>query len=191
MQNERDPNLSAGAQNIPTLGASNFTQNTMRVPAGMEGIAVALQRHAQSGANWFFWIAALSMINSLVLLAANGRWNFLAGLGVTQLIDALALGMSENLGGTTTTIIALLLDVMVAGIFVGLGLFARKGQTWAFALGMVIYVLDALLFLFVQDWLSVAFHAYVIYRLYKGFASSRKLKMLEAEAATPVPLSNL
>ena len=42
----------------------------------------------KSGASWFFWIAGLSIINSIILLA-GGQWNFIVGLGVTQIIDVI------------------------------------------------------------------------------------------------------
>ena len=37
-----------------------------------------------SGANWFFWIAGLSLVNSLIILF-SGEWSFIVGLGATQI----------------------------------------------------------------------------------------------------------
>jgi hypothetical protein len=177
--NERPP--ANGAQDATTAGAGYTTPNLGgRVPAGTEGVAEGYRQQTLSGANWFFWIAALSMINSIIQLASGG-FGFLAGLGVTQLIDGVAAGVSEQVGGAAT-VIALLLDVMVAALFVGLGLFARKGQTWAFVLGMVLYALDGLIFLLVQSWPSFLFHLFVLYCLYRGLAGNNKLKALQAEA---------
>ena len=44
------------------------------------------QLHARgtSGAGWFFWIAALSLINSIILLSGGDR-HFVVGLGVTSI----------------------------------------------------------------------------------------------------------
>ena len=134
-----------------------------------------------SGARWFFWIAGLSLVNSVVFLA-EGQWNFLAGLGLVQLISGIALGLSEELGGTVK-IIAFVLDLGVAAAFVGLGYFAQKHYTLAFVVGLVIYALDGLIFLLVQDWLAIAFHVFVLYCLYRGMAANRKLKGVEAELA--------
>jgi hypothetical protein len=47
-------------------------------------IAVA-QAGVKRGAGWFDWIAALSLINSLIALF-NGNWHFLLGLGITDLV---------------------------------------------------------------------------------------------------------
>ena len=81
-------------------------------------------------------------------------------------------------------VIGFLLNALVAGFFVFLGVFAGKGHTWAFIVGIVIYALDALIFLAVQLWFPLAFHAFVFYCLYRGLAANRKLKQLEAEMAT-------
>jgi hypothetical protein len=48
---------------------------------------------------------------------------------------------------------------------------------------MVIYALDALIFIPFNGWFSVLFHAYVFYRIYHGFTANNKLKALQAEAA--------
>lgn len=185
MQNEQE-SAPTTAQQALTTNEGGFTTagEAGRVPAGMGGIAAGYLHQSMSGANWFLWVAGLSLINSIISLA-NGGLSFLAGLGITQLIDGVAAGVAEQLGGgAAVTVVALLLDLMVAGIFVGLGLFARKQQSWAFILGMVIYALDALIFIPFNGWFSVLFHAYVFYRIYHGFTANQKLKALQAEAAT-------
>jgi zinc transporter ZupT len=140
--------------------------------------AVEHTRHMHSGANWFFWIAGLSLINSVIALVKGG-WSFLAGLGVTQVIDGLALGLSDELGGAAVAV-ALVLDLVVAGFFVGLGLYARRALLWAFVLGMIVYALDGVLLAAFQVWLSLAFHAFALYGIYRGYAAARKLKGLAA-----------
>jgi hypothetical protein len=145
------------AEGLTTLNISGHNV------AGMSGVSEDYRRHGESGARWFFWVAGLSLINSIVILA-EGRWNFLAGLGVTQVISALAVGLSEQLGGAVT-VVAIVLDAIVAGIFVGLGIFAKKQNTWAFVVGMVVYALDGLIFLMVQDWLAIGFHAFVVWHV--------------------------
>jgi hypothetical protein len=184
MQNEKETSATTAQQTAaPNEGGFTTLSGGVRVPAGMGGIAAGYLHQSNSGANWFLWIAGLSLINSLISLA-SGRLSFLVGLGVTQLIDGFAAGVAEQLGGANAVkVIALFLDLIVAGFFVGLGLFARKQHTWAFVMGMVIYALDALIFILFQGWLSVLFHAYVLYRLYQGFAANNKLKTLQAEAA--------
>jgi len=166
-------------EGLTTLGlAGNHPTGTAEA-----ALTDAQKQQALSGANWFFWIAAFSVINSIVLLA-NGEWGFLIGLGITQLIDGVAAGAAEQLGGTAT-VLALFLDAMVAGFFVVMGLMARRGMGWAFILGMVVYALDGLIFLYVREWVNIAFHVFALYCIYRGFAANSKLQKLQAEAAAP------
>jgi hypothetical protein len=134
-----------------------------------------------SGARWFYWVAGLSLINSIVAMF-DGRMSFLAGLGITRFISDLALGLSNDLGGAVT-VIALVLDVLVAAFFVFLGVFAGKGHTWAFIIGLALYAIDGLIFLAFQLWLPLAFHVFVCYCLYRGLAANRTVKQYEAEEA--------
>jgi hypothetical protein len=123
----------------------------------------------RSGASWFYWVAALSLVNSIVAFTGSD-WRFLLGLGITQLIDAVA---SEVSGGGR--IIALVLDLVVAGIFVLFGVFAHKRHTWAFVTGMVLFALDGVIFGLAGDWLGVGFHVFVLFRLFMGFKACREL----------------
>jgi len=142
------------------------------------------RKNMQSGARWFYWIAGLSLINAIAA-ATNSTWSFLAGLGITQFISGFASGLSADLGESSAVMVfAFILNVLVAGFFVFLGVFAYKGHTWAFIVGMVVYALDALIFLAVQLWFPLAFHAFVFYCLYRGLAANRKLITLEAEITT-------
>jgi hypothetical protein len=170
---------TAAAQGFTTLGISG--SSSPGAPsrwAETEG----LRAQMQSGAKWFYWIAGLSLINSIAAVSGS-EWSFLAGLGITQLISGFALGLSEEVGGSVN-VIAFMLDLLVAAFFVSLGVWANKGDTWAFVLGLVVYALDGIIFLVFQLWFSLAFHAFVIFSLYRGLAANRKLKQLEAEIAT-------
>jgi len=89
---------------------------------------------------------------------------FIIGLGFTQVID-------YELGGTT----ALLLDLLIAGLFVLFGVFATKGHRWAFVVGMVLFALDGLILLLRSNWLGVAFHVFVLYCLFRGFTACQRL----------------
>lgn len=135
----------------------------------------------RGGANWFFWIAGLSLVNSIVILVGGG-WSFVVGLGITQVFDAVAAAaVEEGMAGASGTVLGIvfLLDLAVAGVFVLFGVLARKGYVWAFVVGMVLYGLDGLLFLLVQDWLSIAFHAFALVGLFGGLSAWKKLQAME------------
>jgi len=135
----------------------------------------------RSGANWFIWIAGLSLVNS-VLFVAGSNWAFFLGLGATQFSDAFG---KEIITGTTGEVVALIVDVVIAAIFVGLGLMSRSGALWSFIVGMVLIVLDALLLVWVQDWAAVAFHALALFFVIRGFQAARQLATLRTAAALP------
>jgi hypothetical protein len=125
-------------------------------------------KRIHTSANWFFWIAGLSMVNT-VIAVSGGNWSFIAGLGFTQLVDA----VMQN-AGSIGTVIALVFDILAAAVFVGLGLLARKMVVWPFIVGLIIYVLDALILVLVQLWLGVAFHVYVLFMIFVGMNVLRK-----------------
>ncbi len=159
-------------------------------PGAMQ-LAVA-EKRTQTGGDWFFWIAGFSVVNS-VLALVGANFHFVIGLGTTEVIDSIFSGR----GGVGRGI-SLALDILAAAFYVGYGLFARKGAKWAFIVGMVFYALDGALLLFAQDWLSVAFHAYALYRIFQGFQAAQELGRLRAQAvpaaggyALPPPASDV
>ena len=133
------------------------------------------------GANWLIWIAGLSLVNS-ILFVAGSNWAFFLGLGATQFSDAFG---KEVITGTTGQVLALAVDVVIAGIFAALGLISRNGALWSFIVGMVLIVLDALLVVWVADWAAVAFHALALFFIFRGFTAARQLAVLRTVAALP------
>ena len=143
-----------------------------------------MAKHTQlvrSGANWFIWIAGLSLVNSL-LFVTGSHWSFFLGLAATQVSDEFG---KVIITGTTGVAVALAIDVVIAAIFVGLGLMSRSGALWSFIVGMVLIVLDALLLVWVQDWAAVAFHALALFFVFRGFQAARQLAGLRTSAALP------
>ncbi len=124
----------------------------------------------------FYWIAGLSLVNSFVQLI-GGRWSFFIGLGITQVVDSIARGVSNAIGGNAITIIptiAFAVDIFIAGVFVVLGIFAQKQQKWAFIVGMILYALDGLIFFIVPDFISIGFHIFILFGIYNGYKSIQK-----------------
>jgi hypothetical protein len=156
-------------------------QGSMAVPPGDVAAAEFAKntRAFRNGANWFYWIAGLSIVNSLVSLA-QGTLGFIVGLGVTQVVDAIARAiLAENTEAAgMVRIIALGASVFFAGFFALFGWLANRGQGWALLVGMVLYLLDGLLFVLVQDWLSLAFHGFALYCMFQGYTALRRLKAL-------------
>lgn len=129
----------------------------------------------KSGANWFFWIAGLSMVNSLIFIF-GGNWSFFAGLAITQVADALVVQISGDSAFSIVKFIALTMDFIIAGIFVLCGVFAGRMQAWAFIIGMIIYALDGILALLLGAYLSAGFHVFALIMIFTGFSAARHLK---------------
>ena len=137
-----------------------------------------LLRRAKGGINWFYWVAGLTIINTIIFLA--GRMpNYFLGLGANQLVDAYSVTVS-----TGTEVAPLMrwvagaIDLLLAGVFI---IFGYRGQrsyrSWIVA-GIVLYTLDGLIFLFFSVWLGVAFHAFVIYSLVRGLRAMDQLNQM-------------
>ncbi len=137
-----------------------------------------LEARHKGGAGWFFWIAGLSLINTIAAMTGT-EWGFVVGLAVTQVVDELA----KMAGGGIATVAAVIIDFCIAGVLVCLGMFARKGHVWASWVGMVLYALDGLLSLIGTFWLGVAFHAFALFSIYQGLAAHKQLRALDSAAS--------
>ena len=123
--------------------------------------SVVAMAGAKRGANWFYWITALSLINTIVAIT-GGRFHFVLGLGVTEITDAIHAPQARMIG--------YFIDLLVLGFFLMCGYFAGKLQKWAFIMGMSFYLLDAGIMLLAQDWLGFAFHIYALICIWRGFS---------------------
>ena len=142
----------------------------------------------KSGAGWFYWIAGLTLITSIITFA-GGNWRFLISLGTTQIIDGIAAGVAAELGGSAPKIIALFLDMILTAVFVVFGVLANKRLLWAYILGMAIFVIDGLISLMMQDLIGVVAHVVVLVFMVPGFLAGKKMLELEQEMAAQVPSS--
>jgi len=154
-----------------------------------------LTRQMLGGANWFFWIAGLSMLNSILGLLQIDL-GFTLGLWATQFFDAWGMKV-----GGPGPVIAMTFDVTVVGLLMVVGILARQSQGWIFVLGLGLYLLDAMLLL---GWavpvlrqgatpeelgpivFSSAGHLYALYRLFQGWQACQAIDML-AQAAQNKP----
>jgi hypothetical protein len=143
-------------------------------PDQQRRIADRIQRENtfRGGADWYFWIAGLSVVNSLLSMT-NSSWGFPVGLGVTQVFDAFGRELVS-----AARIIPLVLSVIFSSVFVAFGILARKRYRWAFPVGMAVYFLDGLLFLLVGEWVGFGFHLFALWGIYGGY---KALKALEVE----------
>lgn len=125
---------------------------------------------ARNGARWFYWIAGLSIVNSAVVLSGG---SFMMLFGLTSTLAATYIAI--DIGGIAP-IVGMVVAMLVAIGFVGLGWMAERGATWAFATGIVLYVADTTLTAFLGDWISVVAHAFALGIIIGGLMASQRLK---------------
>jgi len=126
----------------------------------------ALMARLARSANWFYWIAGLSLVN---VFAMRENFEFMLGSGAVE--------VAPQFGQTA----AIVVDVVVIGGFALLGLLASKRHSWAFVLGMLAYAADGALYVLAGDYLPAVFHAFVLYVLFLGLQASMALNRLPAE----------
>ena len=132
------------------------------------------------GVSWFYWIAGLSLVNSVIWLTGS-EWSFIVGLGATQLVDGLFIAIIEDTQVTEAIKFAAFgIDLLIAGLYVLIGFLGLKRFKAIIIMGMVFYALDGLFFLLVGDFLSIAFHGYALFCIFGGLKALNQLKQLES-----------
>lgn len=140
-----------------------------------------LNQRFQSGANWFYWIAGLTLVTSIVGLLGGG-WRFFLSLGITQLIDGFAVYFAGSFGDATK-VIAIVLDIFITAIFAGFAYLATRRQMWAYVAGMVVFLLDGLLSLVIVDLIGIIVHGFVLVMMIRGYMAGRQMLALERTMA--------
>ena len=163
-----DQQVWSTAASFPELGVRDSTGPAL--VAAASAADPGLEKQLKGGGSWFYWIAGLSLVNSVMALTGSPT-RLVLGLGVTQIFD----GLAQEMGSGAGLAVAVVLDLLAAAVFVFFGIFANKRHTWSFIVGMALYALDGLIFLIDPNWLSVGFHAFVLFCLFRGFKACREL----------------
>jgi hypothetical protein len=156
--------------------------------AGAALAVAALRRRVKAGANSFYFLAALSLINSIVS-AVGLNLTFVFGLSISQIVDGMAAGLADNRPDLAifAKVAALIVSIIISGIFAAFGFFGGQGRKWAFLVGMFLYFLDGVLLLVllvwlgsgqVEDWIGLAVHLYFLWSLWRGLQVVNQLHKL-------------
>lgn len=151
-----DQNAWSSAAALPELGVAGSLPGPLLDSAEAED----LDKKIKTGGAWLYWIAGLSILNSIVVLSGS-NWGFVLGLTLTQGIDFVCRSFVPD-SSWAIKIAALALDLAIAGFIVVLGRLARRRQKWPFVAGLVLYGVDTLLTLFLGNWLGVLWHAWAL-----------------------------
>ncbi len=160
---------------LPTAQANKSHIKPPEPESESESETAQLQQTVNRAARWFYWIAALSLVNLLASLWGS-QWSFALGLGLSQLLSDGGRQL-YSAGGSGAAVF-----VMYAGclgsmaFFCACGWFARKPSVFVFMVGIVFFTLDTLIFVFAKDILGVAIHLVVLYFLRQGVPAARILR---------------
>lgn len=138
--------------------------NKAAIAAGTPGVA--------SAARWFWWIAGLSLVNT-ILIHSGSQTSFVVGLGFTLIADV---------AFQTLKPIAFAIDAFAVGFFILFGWLALRGYFWAFMIGAVVYALDALIYLKFGDMMPLGFHLFALFFIIRG-AFALRSAIADAEMA--------
>lgn len=163
----------------PQPAQSPTPDERMLVLQKAQAAIAELARRMKSGANNFYWIAGLSVINSLIL-EFGGNSYFVVGLASTLFVDSIFVEFAKQFpdAGIFVKLIGLAISIFIAAIFVLFGFFSNKGKRWAFIVGMVFYGVDTLIMLAFQEWMGLIFHGLFLFGLFGGIRALNQLQNL-------------
>src|SRR5260370_8160185 len=145
---------------LPVIPGANMLMSsggtparTSQAPAATDPSGAVILR-MRRGAGWFLTIALLSGVNS-ILQIFDAKIRFIFGLGITQVVDAVAHGMGQ--GGT---VVILVVDGLFILMLILCSRWAKTGSQGAFVAGLMSYALDAGLLLYLPISLYAALRAY-------------------------------
>lgn len=172
----KNPSHSSSPVEVTPMDQSSFTLPTDQLNVAKK--LLNLENQAKNGSNWFFWIAGLSILNS-ILFYAGGGLTFVMGLGMTQIVDGLVFGLTQDMSGGIDIFfkaMGILINLLIAGLFIAFGVFAKKRIQWVLLTGMIIYAFDTVLVGIFGDWLGLLFHGLALLGLWSGWQAIKKLR---------------
>lgn len=162
------------AADYPELGTKDTALSPMEEASGgnMRGDKVdplaaemelaGFERTIRSGASWFFWVGALSLINSIIV-TFEGDWGFALGLELTYLI-----GFASQAWGASGPWIGMGVNIFLSLLMLGFGVAGWQRKFWPYVIGMALYAGDFILTFFTMQILSMVIHGLALFYFYKG-----------------------
>lgn len=146
--------------------------------------AAKLAQQGKQGTGWFYWVAALTVINCLMIHSGAGR-HFVIGLGALVLVDSISVAVAGEQPemAFAAHAVGIGIDVVVIAMVALCGWLANQRWTVVHGIGMALYLLDGLLFLMMGDIMSVGFHGLALWGMWSGFQAYRKLNQFESALA--------
>ncbi len=174
------------AANLPELGMrDNVAGGSVSVSTSANALdpedTAELEQKIKRHGSWFYWIGALTLLNSLAAFF-HSEWGFYLGISALQALD-------YAVAATPMAVRALVLsiDLSVAIGFGALGFATSRNVAWPFAVGAAIYGLDTLLnvlaVFFGGSLVGLILHGWALFCLVAGFRAAQQLRRSTAPAA--------
>ncbi len=155
-------------------GGSSSTDKVDPLAAEMEQAAFA--KPIRNGGNWFFWVAALSLINTIAV-AMESDWGFALGLQLIYIV-----GEGAGMMGEHGRWYALAINLLLAGGFFWSGAAGYSRKYLPYFLGLSLYAGDCFLSLLTLNIFAIGLHFVALYYMGKGL-----LAFLQAEDRKLLP----
>lgn len=126
-----------------------------------------------NGISWFYWITGLSLINTWVNIF-DGWYSFIVGLGYTQFIDGLVLGFRDA-GEPMIMTVFFFLSILVSGFFAFSGYMTQLDRRGWYLAAMILYAIDALVYLYIGDYVGIGFHIFALVFIYRWYVAHRHI----------------
>jgi len=131
-----------------------------------------VERRARQQAYWFYVVAGASVLNAL-----GHVWI----LGASSLVSVILAGAVGDASGSAG--LKWFLVFTFVSPFVALGYFSSIGRRWAYLTGMILYGIDALLFMSIFRLVALfglLFHGLILWRIWIGYSSLVALQTSES-----------
>lgn len=159
------------ATSIPVSEA----RNPAPAPQPIADPSAADRASVDNSAGWLTTICVLSLLNS------GAAWfelefSFFFGLGATQFVDGIGIALAADHPAYALPLRAVtgLISVSFSLLFLLFGSQTKKRREWALLCAILIWTGDSGLMALAEDGLGVAFHAWALYVLCRGYMALRR-----------------
>lgn len=155
------------AADFPELKVKDVVVSRYDHEAGPDALTQEIEesrfrRAVRSGAGWFFWIAAMSLINSFAAFSGSEA-GFALGLSIVY-----PLGEAGASFGAAGSLVALVLGLALTLLYCFFGVAGWKKYFMPYLMGMSLYAGDTALAFVTFDWISAAIHVVALVFMYQG-----------------------
>lgn len=150
---------------VPT--ASIIKTSRKEKTESKNNIASRQNKLISGGASWFLLIGIISMLN-IIFFATKQDVQFILGLGINYIILGVADGIKQSLGLNLFPI-AYVLTFLISTVFLFIWKNSKSESKTVYLIGLILYGLDSLIFVFSKEWWNLGFHIFAFLLLANGY----------------------